>query len=217
MAKRLLDFAFKEKGSCVIVAGGKSVDFLPEEYYRGKFIIGVNQSWRKVKPDILVRKEMPEKQTALEEEQFKIFASLHSMGDGGHPQNPKGENITLFKHNNNNGDRSPIDIAGCHPSGDKVIVSGSTITSAIHIAAIMGFTTINLVGHDLCMVDGETNFKGYYDGVLAFYENTGYARWLDRIAYQTRFVSDYVFDLYGAVVVTVSPFMGLRGEGHEIA
>ena len=203
----MLSYAFKHKGDCVVLAGGKSVDYIPKEFYKGKFVIGVNQAGRKIKPDMLVRKEL------ATETDVPIFASLHAMGDNGHACNSQGSNITLFNHNNNRGE-GKIDITGCHPSGDKVIVSGSTITSAIHIAAIMGFTTIYLVGHDLCQVDGQNNFEGYYEGVLAFYENDGYARWLDRVAWQTRFVSNYVFDVYGAVVVTVSPFFGLKAEGH---
>ena len=203
----MLSCAFKHKGDCVILAGGKSVDYIPKEFYRGKFVIGVNQAGRRIEPDIIVRKEF------VKDEGVPVYASLHSCGSVNHPCNPQGPNITLFDHNDNKGE-GPIDIIGCHPSGEKVIVGGSTITSAIHLAAIMGFTTINLVGHDLCQVDGENNFDGYYDDVLAFYEKDGYARWLDSIAWQTRFVSNYVFDVYGAVVVTVSPFFGLKAEGH---
>jgi len=182
-----------------------SLDYYNDNMWNGKFVIGVNQSYRKHKPDLLVRKER------VEPQEFPVFASKYAHGDRGHDRNQPGPGITLFDHNNNTG-KGQIDTTGCHPAGSKVIVAGSTITSAIHIAAIMGFNTIYLAGHDLCKVNGETNFKGYYDDVLAFYENDGYTKWLGSVAWQTRFVARYIEDLYGANVVSLSPFFGLKTD-----
>ena len=41
---------------------------------------------------------------------------------------------------------------------NKLIVSGSTITTAIHLAAHMGAKYIILLGHDCGTLDGENNF-----------------------------------------------------------
>jgi len=205
----LLDYAFRYKGDCVVMGGGKSLDYYPDNFFRGRFVIGVNQSYRKHTPDILVRKER------VEPMDFPVYASLHAMGDYGHPQNQQGPGITLFNHNCNAGPQK-IDVTGLHPAGDKIMVAGSTIVSAIHLAAVMGFTGIFLAGHDLCSVDGDNNFTGYYDDVIAMIDEGGYRRWLDRVAWQTRFVANYIGDLYGANVVSLSPFFGLNTQEAEL-
>jgi len=48
------------------------------------------------------------------------------------------------------------------PPKDHLVVSYSTITSAIHLAAYMGAKNIILVGHDSGTLDGECNFDGYH-------------------------------------------------------
>lgn len=50
---------------------------------------------------------------------------------------------------------------------DGLIVSGSTITSAIHLAAFMGAATIFLAGHDCDTLDGAMHFDGYHTAFSA--------------------------------------------------
>jgi len=135
------------------------------------------------------------------------------MGDPGHARN---EADFIFNHNPNRGDRGIIDTIQCHPGGDRIIVGGSTITSAMHIAAFMGASEVYMAGHDLCSIDGEVNSSNYYDGVLLLWDTDGYRRWLDRVAAQSRFTADYIKENYGINIVSLTPFMGLLGEGHKL-
>ena len=43
---------------------------------------------------------------------------------------------------------------------DGLVVSHSTITSAMHLAAYMGAATVILAGHDCGALDGQLNFAG---------------------------------------------------------
>lgn len=199
----------KHKGEPIyIVGGGKSIDYYPTSFWNNKIVIGVNQATRKVNCNYSVRKEGKTEQGVIS------IMSYYRMGDPGHARN---EADYIFNHNVNRGDSSPIDIRQCHPGGDRIIVGGSTITSAMHIAAFMGASEIYLAGHDLCSIDGAVNSNNYYDGVLSMWDGgAGYRRWLDRVASQSRLVADYIKKEYDTNIVSLSPFMGLLGEGHKL-
>jgi len=52
--------------------------------------------------------------------------------------------------------------------------------------------------------------------VLLLWDTDGYRRWLDRVAAQSRFTADYIKENYGINIVSLTPFMGLLGEGHKL-
>jgi len=205
--RRIASLENKHLGEDIfVVGGGRTVDYYPRDAFQGRTIIAVNQAGRKVDATYTVRKE-----NATAGEGVPVIASRHVAGMPG-----SGENRAdyVFDHNANLLDK--INTEGCHPYGEKLIVSWSTITSAIHLAAFMGAGSVFLVGHDCAVLDGGATFKGYYDGVDALTSPGDYAAWLSKIGGQTAFMRDYLRDRYQANLFTLSPFIGLKHEGHEI-
>ena len=198
-----MDFYNKD---AFVVGGGKSMDFYPPGFFTGRFVLAVNQSSRLVNANYVVRKE----NSALETS--RVIASKYAAGIAdGHPN----KSDFIFEHNHNN--LSEISTDGLHPHGEKIIVSWSTITSAIHLAAYMGAKTIFLAGHDCATIDGCQVADGYYDGVSRLTPEQDYAKWLSVIAPQTAFLRDYLQKSYGVSLISLSPFIGLKHEGHIIA
>jgi hypothetical protein len=122
----------------------------------------------------------------------------------------EGQNVTFFGHNQNDGAR--ITMSGLHPHGDKLAVSFSTITSAIHLAAFMGARAVFLVGHDCAILNECSTMDDYPISK----EIGHYNRFMDEIFEQTILMRDYLKKEYSAEVITLSPFVGLKHEGHLI-
>jgi len=188
-----------------VVGGGKSLDYYPPIFFKNKTVLAVNQASRIVPSTYVIRKENSKAGDV------PIIASKHVAGriDGA-----MNKADYIFEHGQN--DCSTIDTAGCHPHGGNIIVSWSTITSAIHLAAFMGARTIFLVGHDCATIDGEQTASGYYDGVERFTQEQDYSLWLSVIAPQTMFLRDYLLKEYLCPLISLSPFIGLTHEGHKI-
>jgi len=111
----------------------------------------------------------------------------------------------------------------------RLVSSASTITTAIHLAALMGAHRILLVGHDLGSLDGEMNIRGYHDShTLAIVHNAPtmtamqnkYTKWLtgaaSTIEQDTLTLRRLLRERYPYLHIhTLSPFIGLRMEGHH--
>jgi len=198
-----MDFYNKD---AFVVGGGKSMDFYPPGFFTGRFVLAVNQAARLVNANYIVRKENSELETS------RVIASAHVAGVSNGGLNNADY---VFEHNHNN--LSEISTDGLHPHGEKIIVSWSTITSAIHLAAFMGAKAVFLAGHDCATIDGAQVADGYYDGVGRFTAEQDYSNWLALIAPQTAFLRDYILKEYGCMLVTLSPFIGLKHEGHKVS
>jgi len=75
------------------------------------------------------------------------------------------------------------------PKPNKLVVSYSTITTGIHLAAYMGAKNIILIGHDCGTIDGECNFKDYHTAqtykIVWRNGKQDYVNWLSKIENQT--------------------------------
>lgn len=70
---------------------------------------------------------------------------------------PDVSNVVIYDHKPNN---SQAAITSLPEDPNKLIVSYSTITTGIHLAAVMGAKNIILVGADCGTIDGMSNFDG---------------------------------------------------------
>ena len=148
-----------------ILASGKSVDFIDKSFFFNKIILGINQVYKKINCNYLVRKE----NKLLKEVVDLNPNTIHfiSKGDCGGSNNKNlqlvnkdfknNNNIVIYNHNKNS-TKIPDTI-----KDEELIVSQSTITTGIHLAAYMGAKNIILVGHDGGMINGECNFKEYHN------------------------------------------------------
>ena len=188
-----------------VVASGKSCDYIAPDFFEGRVAIGVNQVYKRFTGlDYIVKKDN------CESLGIPLVMPLLRFGNFDHPVN---QADYLFDHHDNK--HGAIDF-NVHPHNDKLIVSHSTITSAIHLAAFMGAGAIFLVGHDCIAIEGESNFKGYHEGTPELWSNQGdYNRWLSTIEPMTTQTKEYVMREYGCAVHSINPFVSFRMEGRN--
>lgn len=200
-----------------VLASGKSVDYYPIDFFNDKIIIGVNQAYKKVWCDYIVRKETKFLNESLKQDSIVIVSEYDSgnLNSGPEKLNTNKinhEDLYYFEHNDNKHTEIDTSVFGT----DKIVVSFSTITSAIHIAAYMGATNIILLGHDCGTINGEMTFSGYYNGIQDTPWSTWaqYKQWLKVIESQTIIVKNEVKKHYNANVVAMLPFVSLNLENH---
>jgi hypothetical protein len=214
--KSIKELKNKHQGEDIyILASGKSVDFINNDFFDGKIVIGVNQAYKKIWCDYLIRKEVKFIKESLETDSIVIVSEYDSgnLNSGKQKLNTNKidhKNLYFFEHLDNKHTGIDISVFGT----DKIVVSFSTITSAIHIAAYMGAKNIILIGHDCGTLNGELTFKGYYNSIKDTpWDNWDqYKTWLKVIENQTIEVKKQVRYHYGANVLSINPFVSLNLE-----
>jgi hypothetical protein len=205
-----------------VLCSGKGVDFIDESFFSNKIIIGINQVYKKVKCNYLLRKE----NNLLKEVIEKNTNTIHfiSKGKDG-SDNVKNlidvnnnfahnNNIIVFNHNANK--KLLPDII----KDNELLVSWSTVTSGIHLAAYMGAKNIILVGHDGGLINGECNFKGYHTDEtykIAWPKNgkADYIIWLQNIEKDTIKLKKMLNEKYKCNILSINPFINFNLEGNK--
>jgi len=193
-----------------VVASGASADFIDQSFFDNKIAIGVNEVWKRFyNLDYVVRKEsrrMDEAISASRQFGFKTIASAHNCGTLKYAKNEGADYV--FEHLDNALEIIDLSVIGT----DKIVVSYSTITSAIHVAAYMGAANIILVGHDCGTLDGKTNIAGYAESIAGA---RFYREFLTVIEPQTLALRAKLKEVYGCNLYSLNPFVNFGLEGHE--
>lgn len=194
-----------------VLASGPSMDYLPSGLFTGRCVVGVNELWRDFPVTYAVRKEHAGAQEPLDAG-VPLVVSFGDMGGDWGPPELDGRHW-VFEHPYNLSD-GPVDLT---PMGtDRLVVSWSTITTAIHLAAYMGARAVFVAGHDCGTIDGALNYRGYpidhhpQEGC----DEAWYGRWLRLIESQTMKVAERVTAVYGCPVVGLNPWPSLALNGH---
>jgi hypothetical protein len=174
-----------------VIGSGKSADFVSPAFFDGAVTIGVNQAWKRFNLTYLVRKEpLPGSHDDLRrwlQESSAGGTTTHFVARGAKGENdwqnarrllrycaPEGgapapspcyPRVVLFDHACHTERCNHTSVEALPPEAlaeRQLLVSSSTITTAIHLAALMGAARILLVGHDCGTLDGEANFGGYH-------------------------------------------------------
>jgi hypothetical protein len=216
-----------------VIASGYSGEFIRPEFFSNKITIGLNQVYKRFKTSYLVRKENKHMDVVLKETggtegpRTIHFITEGSCGDANQDNlraierlYPDNDSIVVFKHNANQTTSCPSALPEDKDGRPQILVSYSTITTAMHLAAYMGAKTIILVGHDCGTLDGESNFKGYYtkdtfDITWKQYGVEAYNNWLRGIEAQTIKVKGLLKEKYGTEVYSLNPFINFNLEGHK--
>ena len=204
-----------------VVASGKSLDFISNDFFNNKITIGINQVYKKFTTTYLVRKEYALLENILKNQSLDIihFVSVGNAGSNNAlnlnfiVKNFKyNKNIVLYNHDTNVWDLNNL------PSDNKLLVSYSTITTGIHLAAYMGAKNIILVGHDCGTLNGEPNFEGYHNDTtykIAHKEGKkDYINWLKKIENHTIKLKKLLKDKYGCNIYSLNPFINFGLEGN---
>ena len=97
-------FKIIHKGEDIyIIASGKSLDFIDETFFDDKILIGVNQAYKKIWCDYLVRKETKFIKDSLDSESI-VFVSEYDSGNLNSGENKlntnkiEHDNLYYFEH-----------------------------------------------------------------------------------------------------------------------
>ena len=226
------------KGETIYIVGsGKSIDYYDKSFFKDKITIGINQVFLHIQCTYSIRKELAMLSSVLmqadrssssetvhfvscgncgqsNQDNFKLVQNLQDAGK------MDSSRICVYLHNRNVERVHEKDFEMTNAQDRCLLVSHSTLTSALHLAAKMGAKTIVLVGCEGCAIDGEVNFEGYHtdDTIRIAHPSgkSGYVKWLDVIQYDTLELKKMLFDAYGCHVVSALPFTNLRFDGHVI-
>ena len=208
-----------------VVASGKSVDFISGSFFDNKIVIGINQVYKKIKCNYLVRKEaiLIKEVLANADKNTIHFISEGSLGNcqkkyidetSNALKNIDTTNVVLYKHNQN----VSHSILTSLPPDDMLLVTWSTITTGIHLAAYMGAKNIILVGHDCGTINNECNFSGYHtnETYKISWKNgiSDYKIWLTHIEDTTIRLKKLLKAKYGCYVCSLNPFINFNLENN---
>ena len=201
-----------------VLASGPSMSWVDPSFFEGKVTVGVNDVWRKYETTYLIRKEHDGAQAAIDTGSPLVVSRLHC---GNQPPQLETTGVWYeYDHELNRVEADP----DLRPIGtpDKLVVSWSTITSAIHFAAYLGAANIIVCGHDCGFIDGIQNYTGYRREpvdeaaarALEEWARGFHPQFLSGLERQTMLVRDRVREVYGCNVHGLNPFVTLALEGH---
>ncbi len=207
--RSLADFRDIHRGEDVYVIGsGASLDHYDPRFFDGRITIGCNEvalRWRET--TYTVTKYHDCARRVAERSDGVVFTPRYLHGNHAHDLvSVMPSNVVVFDHPTNMAEAFDVD-RDWPDSG--LVVSWSTITTAMHLAAYMGAGAIILVGHDCGPVGGRLHVTGYPephdpDGWLPIPDE---ATWLGHIARDSIAVKRKLIDRYGVHVVSLSPFV----------
>lgn len=192
-----------------VIGSGPSAGYIEPEFFNNKYCLGVNNVWMRFPVDYVVRKEFNMSQHTNVPRNVPLIMAKHHCGVLAYDQNKFDRGMWYtFEHENNDVHDVDLDVIGT----DKIVVSFSTITSAMHLAAYMGAENIILVGHDCGWLDGESNIPGYPPPISS---DKDYVIFLKNIEPQTIAVRERIKEVYGCRTYSLNPFINFGLEGHE--
>ncbi|MAF25930.1 hypothetical protein CL634_10195 [bacterium] len=230
-----------------VVCSGPSLDYIDPSFFDGKIVVGVNRVFQHMRCDYSICKDpsgfklkastgsksidysdgwhlpVPGEKSPLElitEEDLngtKILIAEHEYGNDWFGKTEFHLDFYHFSHLPKISPEAP-DLKGIQIDSDKLVVSYSTTTSAMHLAAYMGAKNIILCGHDCGTIDGEVNIKNYYvdpNRQMVQPSVHEYAHWIKTdIEGHTRGVKDKLKEVYGVNIHSLNPFINFNLEGH---
>ena len=198
-----------------VLAAGPSLNYIDASFFSNKITIGVNRICKFIECNYVVAKDgrgFGEISSALQDK-TELILSKHESGNLHQNINSINYKHYIFEHPAK--PREEPDLSCISQESDKIVVSYSTITSAIHLAAYLGAKNIIIVGHDCGTIDNQSTIEGYYNNIKP-HQGTeqGYINWLSLIENHTALVSAKISKEYGCNIHSLNPFINLNLEGH---
>jgi hypothetical protein len=207
-----------------VIGAGASMNFIDPPFFEGKCTIGVNRVCRFFKCDYVVSKDA----RGFNELGNNLGGAklVLSQWESGNPKTPLPDSKELhpkenavdfehyfFSHQRKPGEQPLLEYVGT----EDIVVSYSSITSAIHLAAYMGARNIILCGHDCGMIDGQVTIKDYYKNIKPVQGDIRhYHHWLKtQIEKHTIKLKARIKEVYGTNIYSLNPFINLALEGHK--
>jgi hypothetical protein len=201
------ELAGKHQGETIYVLGsGKSVEFYDPAFFSDKLTVATNDGWSNWLPCVnyMVTKYHSKAQEWSGSDRLDLL--VVSRGNTG--QNEKiisdSDNFVVFDHAPNR----TVNFTENDFPDEGLVVSYSTITSALHLAAIMGARHIVTVGADCGWFDEVSTVEGHEDT----FETPEFPLHFD---IQNRIVAHELRKRFGCSVSSMLPFVTPNMEGHK--
>tara|TARA_Y100000768_G_scaffold383241_1_gene365025 strand:+ start:323 stop:1240 length:918 start_codon:yes stop_codon:yes gene_type:complete len=134
--RELKDFKnIHENEDIYVLASGKSVDFIDNSFFENKIIIGINQVYKKIPCQYLVRKDAEGMEEIIKKNKDTIhFISKGSCGDlrperitktANKLKKVDTQNVVLYNHNNNECERKKCELKKPEPNDDNAVETNS--------------------------------------------------------------------------------------------
>ena len=246
-ACRLERFRDVHKGKKIyVVASGSSAGFIEPSFFDNEIAIGVNQVFRRFPRLAYYLRKEPVVPSQLRRVLARTGSATHFVSRGAFGSDnwqnaltvlanfsactPTDSRVVVFPHEQQ---RQLTALPTTTAYGEaRLVVSSSTITSAIHLAAHMGATFVILVGHDCGLLDGQANYRGYHTAsslAMVWSLNRsvyrgglqGYKQWVTGrlgngidIEADTLKLKQLLRTTYGTKLHSLNPFINWNLEGH---
>jgi len=203
-----------------VIGSGSSLDFIDKSFFENKITVGVNRSCCYFECDYVVAKDLRGLEEIEENTLNKNIQKIYSLFNCGNTTSTRNDenndkDIIYFHHPQNGNPRTEI-IGTTNSNGeDLIIVSLSTITSAIHIAAYMGAKNIIICGHDCGKLNNNISIKGYNSIIPPVQGANEYVEWLNRIENHTIKVCKKLKEVYNCNIHSLNPFINFNLEGFK--
>lgn len=203
-----------------VLLAGSSMDYIDQSFFENKITIGQNQIFKHFPCSYIVMKDcmeeprFPRSISELKEKNIPLLFSEHYKGHGVEMLNtPKYENAYMFKHNTR---ELPLDQEVTNLYEDEIIVSRSTVTSLMHIAAYMGAKNIILCGHDCGTINGNLYYQGYLEEDWTSSGNwAGINSWMSSLEKESQIVRWMLKEKYKCNIHSLNPFLNLGLESNN--
>ena len=199
-----------------VLASGSSMNHVEKSFFENKITVGINRVCMFFDCNYTVTKD-PEGfdliMNSSVNKNNQVVVSKYRYGT--RPRLNKGiDSFLYFDHFNKPGQRPEVD--KIDKDKDMLVVSHSTTTSGIHLAAYLGAKNIILCGHDCGTINGESVISGYYSKMKPHQVTMeGYNKWLKTIKQDTINVSRKIEVEYGCNILSLNPFIFLDLEGNK--
>tara|TARA_R110000782_G_scaffold71803_6_gene143860 strand:+ start:45 stop:776 length:732 start_codon:yes stop_codon:yes gene_type:complete len=221
MYKNITELKNKHLGKDIwIVLAGSSMNYVSNSFFENKIVLGTNQVYKHFPCTYIVMKDCMERPRytrsiqELKEKSIPLIFSEYYKGSSSKEKNtPDYENSYVFSHNTRT---TSIEKEIEDLSDDNIVVSKSTVTSLIHIAAYMGAKNIILCGHDCGTLDGDLYYEGYMeDDWISSANWSGISTWMSTIERESQSVRKYLMKKYNCNIHSLNPFLNLGLENHD--
>jgi hypothetical protein len=225
MKKSIADLKGIWKGEDVYVVGsGSSVDrFRGLGFLEGKKVIAMNDVWKWVRADFMICTHA-DTFTRARGQGLKCVVSALDLHEGGGTPNDveTPEDYFVFGTGKVFDFEKNLEDLG---SDDRLCLGNTISVAAVNLAAHLGAKTIFLIGVDCAAIEGKVNFGEYFNRaeIPQMQASGSIEAW--RLHMNDAFVRNVrelsavrarVKEVYGADVVSITPFIGLKCEGVSV-
>lgn len=202
-----------------VLAAGGSMNMVNPSFFEGKITVGVNRVCNFFKCDYTVTKDSEGFDLIFEEglnKDCKVIISEFKWGTRPTKNDGVESDLAYYFDHFDKPDQRPM-CQSIDKSLDKLVVSHSTITSAIHFAAYIGAKNIFICGHDCALINNKVTIDGYYSKIKPHQEtNYAYFNWLKTIKNDTINVCNKISSEYGCNIVAINPMLFLDGGRSDV-